>query len=453
MAGTIFITGARGFIGSAVTPRLIEAGWRVKGLARGSVPAGSDARVEWIAGDLLEPDSYRAALSGVDVVVHLAAATGKDAPRRYRTVNVDGARALIEAARDAGVGRFLHVSTIAAGYADQRHYPYASTKAEAEELVKESGIAHTILRPTLVLGEGSPIWATLQRIARLPVIPLPQGARPVRVQPVHVNDVARAIVLLLEAGRFDGETFDVGGADPETFADFLNIVRRELAGKAAPVISAPLYPIREMLALAEPVARPFLPVTAGQLALFANDSTARPSWLMDQITPGAPSTRALIAGLVPRKDDRASPPPSGDADLEAEGRVLCRYIAGAEPPAQLLQHYAAACRVHGVAADAAQSPFDRAALALARRGPMRARMADAFCAVFHRGGALRRKVIIMTALLESAAPSSETFDAPQSPGPLGAFLQLAGAGLAFASAMLAGAFMLGGARLTKSVRA
>ena len=184
--------------------------------------------------------------------------------------------------------QILHVSTIAAGFSDRRYYPYAQSKLAAEALVRESGLAYTILRPTSVLGATSPLWSTLSRMARLPFIPLPQGTRPVSVQPVHVNDVARAIEIVLEASRFEGETLDVGGSDPESFADFLNAVRRATIGTPGRVMRVPLGPVRSLLAAAEPVARSVLPVTAGQLALFANDSTAKPSWLMSRLRPRMP---------------------------------------------------------------------------------------------------------------------------------------------------------------------
>ena len=103
-------------------------------------------------------------------MVHLAALTGRAAPEEYKRVNVDGTSVLLQACKAAKVRRFLHVSTIAAGYPDQRYYPYATTKAQAESLVRESGLDLAIVRPTLVLGEKSPIWNTL--------VPIPEGRRP-----------------------------------------------------------------------------------------------------------------------------------------------------------------------------------------------------------------------------------------------------------------------------------
>ena len=88
-------------------------------------------------------------------MVHLAAVTGRAAPADYRRVNVDGTRALLRACTAAKVRRFVHMSTIAAAYAEQRYYPYAKSKSEAEALVRDSGMDFSIIRPTLVLGARS----------------------------------------------------------------------------------------------------------------------------------------------------------------------------------------------------------------------------------------------------------------------------------------------------------
>ncbi len=451
-----FLTGGSGFIGTALRAQLADTGQVLAGVLRN--PARADAGPGFVAGDLLAPDSYRDALAGADTVVHLAALTGKAPADVHRKVNAEGTRALIEASRQAGVRHFLHVSSIAAGYADKRHYPYAESKAEAEQLVRDSGIPFTILRPTVVLGPDSPIWATLKKVASLPVIPLPQDRQPVTMQPVLVDDVARAIAIVLEEGRFDGETLEIGGADPETFAHFLREVRRALKGKPAPVMTIPLGLPRALLAAIEPVARPVLPVTAGQLALFANDSTAAPSWLMDRLRPTMPNLSMLLGQLA--DSDRSegaegghSSAPDQPAVLEREAHVFARYLTGNPAGPAALRHYVAANRAHGLASDAGLPIADRRALALARRGPALTRCVDAVCALLARRGALRRKLIIMAAILESQVPTNAVFEEPQSPGPVASLFQLAGHGIAFAGALVAGVVMVGVARLAGVGRA
>jgi hypothetical protein len=232
-------------------------------------------------------------------------------------------------------------------------------------------------------------------------------------------------------------------------------VRRVTVGRPAPIIRAPLAPVRLALALLEPVARPVLPVTAGQLALFANHSDARPNWLDSHLRPRMASTAIMLANLsgAPVSSAPLAPPDAQDlAILEAECTVFARCLSGAAPSADAVRHYISAARTHGLARDADFPKFDRTSLAAARRSPWQARCADAFCAFFHRTGALRRKMVMLAAILENQSPTYEIFEAPQSPGPVGAFFQLAGLGLSFAAAFISGIFTLGLARFSGSGR-
>ncbi|MBC2665151.1 NAD(P)H-binding protein [Novosphingobium flavum] len=454
MKGTLFLTGGSGFIGSALRARLAQGAWDLRCLSR-QAPAADDGTA-YVTGDLLSPETYRDALSGADVAVHLAASVGKVSPKEHWRVNLEGTRALIGACRQSGVSHILHVSTIAAGYPDQAFYPYAQSKAAAEALVRESGLAFTILRPTVVLGPRSPAWASLRRIARLPVIPLPQGARAVRIQPVDVDEVARAIAIVLDEWRFAGETLDVGGADPEMLGDFLRAVRRSTGGAAARLVRVPLAPTRLALAALEPVLRPVLPLTAGQLALFANDSTATPNWLMDRLRPHSPPLPDLLDRLAgpPLAEGPLPPAPADDPeDAAAECEVFARYLTGMPPEADTLRHYLAALQAHGLTATAPLSDFDRTSLRLARKGEWMARCIDAYCALFARRGALRRRLIILAAILENRAPTNALFEAPQARGVIGTGLALAATGATFSLALACGAASLGVARLARAGRA
>jgi NADH dehydrogenase len=408
-----------------------------------------------LIGDLLNPDSYRIELAGCSAVVHLAAVTGRAPPGVYEQVNVEGTRLLLQACKAAGVRRILYVSTIAAGYMDQRYYPYARSKAKAEQLVRESGLDYAIVRPTVVLGQRSPIWNTLLKIAKQSVVPLPQGSRPVRIQPIHVDDVARGIALLLEVGRFEGEVLALGGPRSLTFVEFLGLVQVALRGKAGRVVRVPLWPIRTVLAVMEPVLRPLLPVTAGQLALFANDSVAEDNWLLARLRAEMPSTETTIADLIDAERAGANGPtgavPKHPAQLlsegdrralEAECSIFTAYLINAEPSSYVRDQYARAAFARGLAFYEDFSRFDRITLALAGKSRVLASCADAYCALFRPRGTLRRKLILLAAILEHVAPTNEAFDQPsQQPVALAVLLLLAH-GLIFAASLLLGAAVL-----------
>lgn len=438
MIRAVFLTGATGFVGQAVARRLADGPWTVRALARkpGALPGG----VEAVTGDLADPAAYQAALAGVDAVIHLAAATGTAPEPVLRAVNVEGTRKLAEAAHAAGVPRFLHVSTIAAGYADKRGYPYAVTKAEAEAVVLQSGLAATIVRPTIVIGEGSPIGSKLAKIAGLPVVPLPRPARPVRTQPIDVADVAEAIALILETDRFRNEVLDLGGPEAFTFDAFMARLGETTRGRAPKVIPIPLPPLKLALGLLDATVLRGKAIVSGQAAAFGSDTTASENGLMAALRPRMTALAETLAATAK--------PPAVPAPLAHEAAIFARALIGAEPSPAAVQHYIRACRAHGLADDAAFSPFDRKTLKLARKGPAAVRRADAFCALAHRRGALRRKLIAMAAILESAAPTDQAFEPGPAKGPVAAVLTLAGLGFGFVVAFVLGALALIPARLT-----
>jgi len=458
MAQSLLVTGGTGFIGRALVSRLTASReYSVKLLTRRATPEFDTALHPpiQIVGDLLDSSTYQKEIEGCDVVVHLAAATGRAAPREYTRVNVAGTRTLLNACKAAGVRKFLHVSTIAAGYADQSYYPYAKTKAEAEAVVRDSGLDYAIVRPTIVLGSNSPIWNTLLKIAKLQLIPLPQGRRPVMVAPIHVHEVARALEVLLQSGRFEGETLEVGGPDAIYFREFLEMIQSALHGRPGRVVNIPLGFIRAPLSVIEPIARPLMPVTAGQLAVFANDSVPADNWLLARICTDMPSTSDMISALLAPgrafdgRGSTASAPlgprsPTTDARavIEKECKIFATYMTSKPPSKYVTEQYAAAVLAHGLAADDDLSCFDRAALRLARSGSAFTRGADAFCSIFARRSVLRRKLIVLAAILESVAPTNEAMDRVTSRSAAGVLASLIGYGAAFAVSFILGAAIL-----------
>jgi hypothetical protein len=278
----------------------------------------------------------------------------------------------------------------------------------------------------------------------------------VRVQPIHVDDVVRGIGSLLARDRFEGEMLELGGPRPMPFREFLQLIQTALRGAPGKITSVPLAPIRFGLAAIEPVLRPLMPVTAGQLSVFANDSIASENWLLADLRAGMPSTEEMIAALVGTggegsggktrevKPQRQVTPLSEGSQrvLKSECRSLTAYLVGVPPSAYVEERYAMAAQVHGLAQDEEFSCFDRATLKVARGGRLFARCADAYCALFRRGGALRRKLVLLAAILEHVAPSSEAFDRVAPSNAVRAVLSLAVYGLISVVSLLLGAAVL-----------
>jgi len=452
----IFLTGATGFLGRHLLARLDAARFpEVRCLVRDEARLPESARrpgVTIVPGDLRDA-TLGPALAGCDVVVHLAALTGKASARELQAVNVDGTRRLLEEALRAGVPRFLHAGTIATSYPEKRYYPYARSKEAAEALVRASGLDWLIVRPTVVLGPGSPTGRSLLALAEAPVLPLFGGGKAL-VHPVHVEDVVTALLAFLEpATPLGGRTVDVGGRDVLPFGDFLRQIRRASRGKDGPALPIPLRPLLPLLAALEGPFLGALPVTAGQLYAFRHDGVATAGTsaaeragrrgvadLVAELTgvrpaaPSGPAGAAARAGEPPLHADRAT--------LEAECDVLARHVAGLEASPAVRAKYVQAHEAGRRGPLRSPDDEDDVLVHVARGGPLRARLADAWAAVFDRGGPLRRKLVLLVAILESG-PASALLDRPD-PGGLSAFVRASGwrAG-GFALAFLAAAVVIG----------
>ena len=219
---SVVVTGASGFIGTALIPRLVAAGHLPRLIMRRPPAAAPAPPVEVIAGDLTSPASLRAAVAGADVVVHLGAATsaGRLDPALAYRVNVGGATALIEACRAASCRRVVVLST-------QHVYlprcgTYGRTKRIADALFAGSGLDVTILRPSLVYGSGSrgvfvKLAGLVRRLSVIPVI----GPGTWHLRPLYLDDLVALIVETLTRPDVSGRTYDVGGAERITYNGFL----------------------------------------------------------------------------------------------------------------------------------------------------------------------------------------------------------------------------------------
>lgn len=405
MRGPIWVSGGAGFVGRRLLAQLSAAGVPVVALLR-TVPSDLPAGVTAVAGDLLAPATYRDSLAGCETVLHLAAATGKASASDHHRINADATQALVEECRRAGIRRFVFISSIAVSFPDLADYHYAQAKARAEELVRNSGMDVLILRPAIILGEGAPILASLEKLATLPAMVV-LGSGRARVQPVHVDDAARFMVEAAALDVLGGETVEVGGPDVLTMETLMGELRARRLGSRGPAVHFPVGLFRLPLRLAERAGLgPWLPVTAGQLASFRFDGVVRPNALQARLQA---TLRSLPAMLGKPGAAAAVPIAALAADLDAECRVFTRHLIGTDPDAQVLRTYRdAVARVDALGpADA----FDGRLLAFASRGPLRASLADGYAALLAPSSALRKRLVMLLAILESRAPFHRTIDA------------------------------------------
>jgi uncharacterized protein YbjT (DUF2867 family) len=284
-SAAVFITGATGFIGRRVMAALGNTpGRSIRCLVRDGRSVAEGPWVTTVRGDLDRPETFAAALAGTRTVLHLAARTGKGSRRDHFSANCEGTEKLVRASREAGVTRFINVSSIAATYAHRTAYHYADAKRQAEQIVRSSGLRFVNVRPTFVLGAGSPVGSGLVKLATLPLVPL-FGDGAVRVQPIHVDDVAGYLAAALGDEGLDNHDVDLGGPEIVSMKDLLMRIRRAAKGSEAVFVRLPGFATMRALAIVEPLVGNLLPIGAGQLSAFVNDSTVKAT------VPGRPLPR------------------------------------------------------------------------------------------------------------------------------------------------------------------
>lgn len=249
------VTGGGGFLGRTIVEKLVDLGWQVSSLARGTYPELEALGVTCHRGDLAEADAVDAAVAGVDVVFHVAAKAGVWGPyREYERANITGTDNVLAACRTHGVGRLVYTSTpsvVHAGddieggdeslpYPRKFHAHYPATKAVAEQRVLAANgpdLATVALRPHLIWGPRDnhlvPRLLERQRAGRLKLV----GSGDKLVDTVYVDNAADAHLQAcnrLEPGAAcAGRVYFISQGEPLTIREWIN--RILAAGGLGPV--------------------------------------------------------------------------------------------------------------------------------------------------------------------------------------------------------------------------
>jgi len=231
----VLITGASGFIGGAVTERIVDRA-EVRSLTSHPAKNRFGARVPSFPYEFDRPDRMAAAFRGVDVFVNSYYVRFRYRDKTFERA-VAESRALIELARSAGVRRIVHVSVSNAR--EDSDLPYYSNKARIERLVSESGIEHTILRPAIVVGRGDILVNNIAYfLRRMPVFTV-FGDGSYRAQPMTLDAFADIAVEAID-GAHASQTIAVAGPIDWPFIDMVRAVRSAVGSRTA-VVQAPPF--------------------------------------------------------------------------------------------------------------------------------------------------------------------------------------------------------------------
>jgi uncharacterized protein YbjT (DUF2867 family) len=270
----ILLTGASGYVGRHLAGELRSRGLAVRGLVHHPRRAEPLRRleVEVATGDVLRPASLDLACEGVDTVVHLVGLLREGWRDTFQRVVVDGSRNVITACQARGVARIVYVSALGASLDSPSRY-FAS-KATVEGLVRDSGLAYQIWRPSLMLGRGEKLTDDLSRLLRrspvMPVLRLPEEGR---MQPLMVTDAVEIMADLLAADGAWGHTFAIAGREQLTLAEIAQKIAAAL-GRRPMQVPVSGRAVQLAARLLQPIS-PMLPVSADQLRMLATDGTTQ----------------------------------------------------------------------------------------------------------------------------------------------------------------------------------
>lgn len=261
----VAVTGASGFVGRHIVDQLVARGHRPRVLLRDPAhrPFLHPEACDVVAGSLADRPALQSLAAGAAAVIHLVGIIVERGSATFTRIHVDGTRALIDAARDAGVPRFVHMSALGARD-EPGATPYHRTKARGEAVVQASKLSAVVLRPSFISGKGNQPIAVLARLHRFaPVVPLfGDGTFP--VQPMWIGDAALAFALAAE-GRGAPGTYELAGPSAIPYSEFVRAIGRA-CGHPRPLVPIPLALVRFMARLFD-VLGPLAPITSDQLQM------------------------------------------------------------------------------------------------------------------------------------------------------------------------------------------
>jgi uncharacterized protein YbjT (DUF2867 family) len=275
----VVVFGGSGFIGTHVVKQLAKRGKRIRvpmrrpHLGHELRVLGDVGQVQLVQANVRFPESVERALEGANAVVNLVGLLFEKGSQKFDEVQAEGAATIAEAAKKAGVARFVQVSAIGADANGKAKY--ARTKAAAEEGVRARVPTATVVRPSIVFGPEDQFFNRFADMAKFaPALPLIGGGK-TKFQPVYVQDVAEAIANALDMPQAQGKTYELGGPGVYSFKELLQFTLATASRKRGFAhlpffVAGPMGSMADAVFKLNPFAGP--PLTGDQVAMLKADN-------------------------------------------------------------------------------------------------------------------------------------------------------------------------------------
>ncbi len=266
--GTIFITGATGFVGTAIQKAL--KGQPLRLLVRKSEVGPRNPDATYLPGDVTDAASLAGTMEGCSTVIHLVAIIEEHGDATFDRVIRRGTENVVAEAKRAGVEQFILMSAM--GVRNDPRYPYFFAKHRAEESVKDSGLPWTIFRPSIIFGPGDGFINQLADLVRsAPVVPI-AGTGQSLFQPISVDEVAKSFAWAVAHPESIGQTYELGGPDILTYDEIIELIQKQL-GTSKRTVHLPVGLVRAVVTVTSPLPKKLRPpVTIDQLRMLEIDN-------------------------------------------------------------------------------------------------------------------------------------------------------------------------------------
>jgi NADH dehydrogenase len=266
----IAITGASGFIGSALTRALGQKGFSLRLIVHKKKPDLLDRdKFDIKTADVHNIDTLVQAFININIIYHIVGIIAETRQLTFEKTVAGGTRNVVEAAQKCGVKKIVYLSAL--GTSDKSQSKYHQAKWKSEEYIRNSGIDYVILRPSVVFGPDDEFLNMIAgMIKRLPLIPV-IGDGNYELQPIYIDDLVKIMIACLDNEKAVNRMVEIGGPKAYAYKELVSILKRHLNKKKL-IIYLPTLFIKAIATVMERVLKP-APITTDQLLMLNAGNT------------------------------------------------------------------------------------------------------------------------------------------------------------------------------------